>query len=53
MITLQKVMKYDSAQNASDARRWNQLKGQSSKSYRNQTLSAFGFKLSALMQRSR
>ncbi len=29
------------------------VKAQSSKSYRNQPLSAFGFRLSALMQRSR
>jgi len=47
--------KTDSAQNASDARLEisSKLKAQSSKSYRNQSLSALSFRLSALMQRRR
>ena len=45
LITLQKVLKYDSAQNASDARRRNRLKGQRAIVINPFQLSASGFQL--------
>ena len=52
MITLQKVIPLKMFQ-MQGGEISSKLKARSSKSYRNQPLSAFSFRLSALMQRSR